>query len=147
NQLEEKHLAKARKIGAGEEALEAIQTYYAMMSADIRWVESARRAAGPGHLGALARFAARAWRRPLSPAERDDLLAFYRSLREKDELGHEDAMRDCVASVLLSPHFCYVLVQAAWEVTAQPLPDYELASRLSYFLWSRMPDDELLAHA
>ncbi len=147
SQLEEKHLAKARKIGAGDEALEAIQAYYANMSADIRWVEEARRAAEPGHLEALVTFTGRAWRRPVSPAERDDLLAFYRSLREKDDLGHEEAMRDCVASVLLSPHFCYRLDQVAAGAAVQPLPDYALASRLSYFLWSSMPDDELFAHA
>jgi hypothetical protein len=147
NDLEQKHLAKARKIGAGDQALEAIETYYANMSADIRWVEEARRAAEPGHLEGLVKFARRAWRRPLSGAERDDLLAFYQSLREKDDLGHEDAMRDCVASVLLSPHFCYRLDQADAGGAAQPLSDDALASRLSYFLWSSMPDEELLAHA
>ena len=43
---------------------------------------------------ALQDFAARAYRRPLTQAERDDLLAYYRELREKDGLSHEDAMRD-----------------------------------------------------
>ena len=147
SRLEEKHLAKARKIGASDEALEAIQTYYANISADIRRVEETRLAAEPSHLDSLVKFAERAWRRPLPPAEHDDLLAFYRSLREKDDLGHEDAMRDCVASVLLSPNFCYRLDQAPPGKAAQPLSDYALASRLSYFLWSSMPDEELLAHA
>ena len=51
----------------------------------------------------------------LTPAERDDLLAYYRSLREKDGLTHEDAMRDSIVSVLMSPDFCYRidLVEAA----------------------------------
>ncbi len=56
-------------------------------------------------LKALLAFAARAYRRPLSKAERDDLLAYYHSLREKEGLSHEDAIRDCIVSVLMSPDF------------------------------------------
>ena len=56
---------------------------------------------------ALLGFAERAYRRPLSPAERSDLLAFYRSLRARDGLSHEDAIRDAVTSVLLAPQFAY----------------------------------------
>jgi hypothetical protein len=94
------------------------------------------------------KFAERAYRRPLSPAERDDLLAFYHRLRRQDELGHEEALRDTLVTVLLSPHFCYRIDLAEPGARAsRPLSDYALASRLSYFLWSTMPDDELLAHA
>jgi mono/diheme cytochrome c family protein len=141
------YLAKARKNGAGDEALGAIDDYFTDISAKIREVEGARLAAEPGHLVALQDFAARAYRRPLSAAERDDLLAFYRELREKDGLGHEDAVRDAVVSVLMSPHFCYRIDPAEPGEAARPLSGYALASRLSYFLWSSMPDGELLAHA
>ena len=68
-------------------------------------------------------------------------------LRRKDGLGHEEALRDTLASVLLSPHFCYRFDLAAAGTAVRPLSDYALASRLSYFLWSSMPDAELLAHA
>ena len=146
-QLEEAHLAKARRIGAGDEALEAIATYYANISADIRWVEEAHKAAEPSHLEALVHLAGRAWRRPLSPAEKSDIVTFYRELREKDELNHEEAIRDSIVSLLLSPHFCYRLDRAEAGGAARPLSEYALASRLSYFLWSSMPDEELLAHA
>src|SRR5581483_645979 len=81
----------------------------------------------------------------LTAAERDDLLAFYQELRKENELSHEDALRDTLVTVLLSPHFCYRYGLA--ERSAQSRSDYELASRLSYFLWSSMPDAELLAHA
>src|SRR5262249_52405542 len=101
----------------------------------------------PSHLKALVQFAERAYRRPLSNAERDDVLAFYRILRKRDGLGHEEALRDTMASVLLSPHFCYRLTVAEAGTATRPLSDYELASRLSYFLWSSRPDAELLAHA
>ena len=133
------------------------------MNDGIRWVEKARVDAEPRQLDALQKFAARAYRRPLSQAETNDLLAFYRTVREKDGLSHEDAMRDSIVSVLMSPDFCYRidLVQAP-PATARPaaaknaappkpgarsLSDYALASRLSYFVWSSMPDEALLARA
>ena len=98
----------------------------------------------------------------MSRAERDDLLAFYRRLRQEDGLSHEEAVRDSIVSVLMSPYFCYRidLSQAAKEqdtapltsrmkgpVVTSPLSDHALASRLSYFLWSSMPDEALLARA
>ena len=147
SQLAAAYLAKAKKLEASPEAIEAIETYFTDISALIRWVDEARRAAEPSHLEALLRFAERAYRRPLAADEREELLAFYRLLREQDELSHEDAIRDALASVLVSPYFCYRFDLAAEGPEMQPLPPYALASRLSYFLWSSMPDDELLAHA
>jgi hypothetical protein len=145
--LAKAYLAKARGLKASDEALAAIETYFARMSAAVREVERARLAAEPSHLDALVKFAERAYRRPLAAAERDDLLAFYHKLRREDDLGHEEALRDALASVLLSPHFCYRIDLAEPGPDARPVSDYALASRLSYFLWSSMPDDELLAHA
>jgi hypothetical protein len=147
SRLAKVYLARARKLQVSDEALKAIEDYFAGMSAAIRRVERARLAAEPGHLRALVQFAERAYRRPLTAAERDDLLAFYRRLRRQDELGHEEALRDTLASVLMSPHFCYRFDIPAPGPAAAPLSDYALASRLSYFLWSSMPDAELLAHA
>lgn len=147
NRLAKVYLARARKRGASVEALAAIETYFAGMSAEIRRVERARLDAEPSHLDALVTFAERAYRRPLSAAERDGVRTFYRVLRRKDGLGHEEAVRDTLASVLLSPHFCYRIDLAAAGKAVRPLSDYALASRLSYFLWSSMPDAELLAHA
>ena len=49
--------------------------------------------------------------------------------------------------MLVSPHFCYRIDPSQPGETAHPLPDFALASRLSYFLWSSMPDPELLARA
>jgi hypothetical protein len=147
NRLAPLYLARARKNRAGPEAVEAIESYFAGMSAEIRRVERARLAAEPSHLDALLKFAEKAYRRPLKPAEREDLLAFYRNLRKKDDPGHEDALRDTLAVVLLSPHFCYRFDLVEAGAGARPLSDYALASRLSYFLWSSLPDAELLSHA
>ncbi|HEV3342451.1 MAG TPA: DUF1592 domain-containing protein [Pirellulales bacterium] len=154
------YLAKAREIGASAEAIQAIEDYFTNIGAEIRWVEQARLAAEPSHLAALEQFAERAYRRLLSPTERDELPGFYRTLRDRDGLDHESAMRDCVTSVLISPHFCYRLDLGELAPGAptnengqplasqtRPLSDHEVASRLSYFLWSSMPDHELLAHA
>jgi hypothetical protein len=140
-------------------AVQAITDHFDRVNATLRRIERARLDAEPRHLDALLRFAARAYRRPLSAAERADLLAFYRSQRDTKHLSHEEAMRDALVSVLMSPHFCYRLdltdgaskpsapgpSRAAMQGTA--LSDYALASRLSYFLWSTMPDTELLAQA
>ncbi len=147
--LAELHLAKARKQGASPAALAAIETYYADMSKVIRRVEQSRLAAEPSHLQALVKFAERAYRRPLANAERDDLRAYYRALRQKEELSHEEALRDSIVSVLMSPHFYYrfELLPADARKAYVPLTDYELASRLSYFLWSSMPDAKLLEQA
>jgi hypothetical protein len=147
NRLAKAYLARAIKKGAGDEARQAIESYFADISADIRQVERDRLAAESSHLQALVRFTERAYRRPLSKSEREEVLAFYRKLR-REELGHEEALRDALASVLLSPHFCYRFDLAeAGAKASRPLSDHELASRLSYFLWSSMPDAELLAHA
>lgn len=145
--LAEVYLAKARKNGASEQALKAIETYYSVISEQIRTVERARLAAEPSHLAGLQAFAERAYRRPLAAKERDGLLAFYHQLRDKDHLGHEEAVRDTLASIVLSPHFSYRLDLPVAGTASRPLSDHALASRLSYFLWSSMPDDELLTHA
>jgi hypothetical protein len=151
--LSDRYLAKAARMGAGPVALEAIRDYFQRMGATFRALEKAHLDAEPSHLEGVKAFAERAFRRPLSAAERDGVAAFYRALREKDGLGHEEAIRDTIVTVLMSPHFCYRLdlPRSAGEVAvvpaaaaAKPLDDYALASRLSYFLWSSMPDRELL---
>jgi hypothetical protein len=147
DRLAKAYLAKARRKGAGDEALKAIAAYFTNISAAIRRVERGRLEAEPRHLDALVKFCERAYRRPLAQVERNDLLAFYRSLRRNDDPGHEEALRDTLVTVLLSPHFCYRFDLAETGPGVRLLSDYALASRLSYFLWSSMPDAELLARA
>ena len=122
-------------------AMQAIADHFDRVNATLRAIERERLDAEPRQLDALVTFASRASRRPLSRPERADLLAFYRLLREEKQLSHEEAMRDSIVSILMSPHFCYRL-DLADGVSA-----YALANRLSYFLWSTMPDAELLARA
>ena len=128
-------------------AVKAVGDYFDWVDATLRRVEKARLAAEPAQLKAVQQFAEKAYRRPLAREEREDLLAYYHSLREKDGLDHEAAMRELVVSVLMAPDFCYRIDLGSAASGIQPLSNYDLASRLSYFLWSSLPDDELLAHA
>jgi cytochrome c553 len=146
--LKELYLAKARTRRGGQGTpIEAIEFFFDEFNSQIRAVEQARIAAGPKHLDALLTLAGRAFRRQLSDADRTDLLAFYRTLREKEQLTHEEAVQDTLVYVLMSPDFCYRLDLAAARGPRRPLTDVELADRLSYFLWSSMPDERLMARA
>src|SRR5262249_17219803 len=135
------------RVGANDVAIKAIEDQFGIISEAIQSVERDRREAEPRHVEALQGFAERAFRRPLSEEEREGVAAFYRSLREDDGLDHEDAVRDSVAGVLMSPHFLYRVDSPGEREGIRPLSDYDLASRLSYFLWASMPDEELLGHA
>jgi len=95
-----------------------------------------------GHVADTLAFASRAWRRPLTPVEEADLRAFYRTSRTAQGLSHDDAVRALVARVLMSPAFLYRLETAPARVETA-LDGWQVASRLSFFLWSSIPDDEL----
>ncbi len=146
--LAEIYLDRARRSldesGGDAEAIPAIEEFFGNVNSNIRRVEHARRDAERSHLAALADFAERAYRRPLTTAERDELAAFYRALRTQGELDHESAIRDVLVSVLMSPNFLYRVDLIPAGPGVQQLSDVALASRLSYFLWATMPDETLL---
>lgn len=93
-------------------------------------------------------FARRAWRRPVTDEEVTRLAAFLTVARAQGE-GFEAGVRLALQAVLLSPHFLFRVELDAdpTSTVAHPLNDHELAARLSYFLWSSMPDDALFALA
>ena len=103
-------------------------------------------AAEPRHLDAIVALAERAFRRPLSATEAGELRELYRQLRS-EEIPHDEAIRLVLARVLVSPAFLYRIEKPPPGAKAAPVSDWELASRLSYFLWSSMPDDELRSEA
>ena len=105
-----------------------------------------RIAAEPSHLESILAFAGQAWRRPLTMKEKRDLRSLYEKLR-KEELGHEAAARLTLARVLVAPAFLYKLESPPPGKASAPVRDLELASRLSYFLWSSAPDAELMSLA
>jgi hypothetical protein len=104
--------------------------------------EKEEEAAIPKQLDALMHFADRAYRRPLTDRELADLRALYDGLRAKG-VTHEEAFRGVLTRILVSPAFLFHVEKAPPGKEPKPVSDWELANRLSYFLWSSMPDDEL----
>lgn len=94
----------------------------------------------------LKRFIGRAYRRPATAQEVKDVLNFYRELRPIYPTFVE-TMRQTLAMVLVSPQFLYLFEPVKPGQGLRKLTPYEVASRLSYFLWSTMPDEELFALA
>jgi mono/diheme cytochrome c family protein len=92
----------------------------------------------------LRHFAERAWRRQVNSSELEEYMQSYRTERAAGEKT-ADAYRVALQGVLTSRHFIY-LVQGD-PSAREHLTEWELASRLSYFLWSSMPDQALLTAA
>ncbi len=93
----------------------------------------------------LKRFAERAWRRPVTDAELDRALKIVQSELAVGE-NFRSAYRAGMVAVLTSKSFFY-LEEGSTSQRRETVNDWELASRLSYFLWSSMPDDELFSLA
>jgi len=94
----------------------------------------------------LQKIMEKAFRMPVDESLLKRYLQFFESrLHETDDF--ELAMKDVVAAVLSSPRFLYLIEQTPAGSGRQKLTDYELATRLSIFLWNSIPDDKLLALA
>ena len=94
----------------------------------------------------VADLARRAFRRPVTPQEIDKLVSFG-SLAQKQGDSFEEGLCQSLQAMLVSPHFLFRIEQSRGSAAAegsQAISDHELASRLSYFLWSSMPDDQLM---
>ncbi|MFM2095007.1 MAG: hypothetical protein RIS70_2131 [Planctomycetota bacterium] len=96
----------------------------------------------PAQVESLIAFTSQAYRRPLTEAESQGLRQLYADLR-REELPHDDAWRLMLARILVSPAFLYRIEKPGQGDAHQPVSAHELATRLSYFLWSSQPDDEL----
>jgi len=97
----------------------------------------------------VTRFATQAFRRPVKPTEVERCLALY-DVAEKKGQRFELRVRAALYRVLVSPHFLFRVELDPPDTapgTTYAVGEYELASRLSYFLWNSMPDDELFALA
>jgi hypothetical protein len=93
----------------------------------------------------LSRLARRAYRGTVAPREVDTLIAFYKQGRARGDF--ETGMQEALARLLIAPRFLYRTEQEPAAVAAGAsyrISDTELASRLSFFLWSSIPDEELL---
>ncbi|MGH9846632.1 MAG: DUF1592 domain-containing protein [Blastocatellia bacterium] len=90
----------------------------------------------------ISNLARRAYRRPVMKAEREALARFV-AMAQAEGDPFEQGVRVALQAMLVSPHFLFRIEHDSTQ-TAHRINDYELASRLSYFLWSSMPDDELM---
>ena len=93
----------------------------------------------------LTAFATRAYRRPVTENEVARLVKLFQYADTPGE-SFEAAVRHAMKAVLVSPHFLFRIEKDAEPNNPEavhPISDYEFATRLSYFLWSSMPDDEL----
>ena len=150
--LRDRYLAKAERLGADGLAIQAMHDHFRNINASIRTVETAEGPAREAHVAMLPALAEKAYRRPLTRQERLDTIGFYHELVQQHGLGHRAAARDVLVSILVSPHFCYRLHPSDHAntepgntgVQRRAIGAYQLASRLSYFLWSSMPDADLL---
>ena len=103
--------------------------------------EQAQSEAEPVHARrVLASFMPKAWRRSVSDRELEERVSLFQKIRPAYS-DFQETMIEVLASVLASPHFLY-LAQSAEAIT-----ESELASRLSFFLWSSQPDEALLKEA
>jgi hypothetical protein len=97
--------------------------------------------ARPCALEIVTNLAERAFRRPVTATDVDSLMMFYDAGSAAG--GFERGVRDALSAILASPHFLY-RAESGQGTGAVALSDLELASRLSFFLWSSLPDEELL---
>ena len=140
--LLEKYLTAAEEIVArtwqDEAARERI--FAVQPTGEINRREAARRN--------LAAFATRAFRRPVTEEESDRLSDLVRATRDGG-YSDEEALQVALQAILASPHFLFRVERDPTdeEDGIRELNDHELATRLSYFLWSTMPDEELFAAA
>jgi mono/diheme cytochrome c family protein len=125
--LLEKYLAAAEKIAAQVKLPSPVPA----AADDVRQV--------------LKDAATRAFRRPVDDAELERLVQLVESARKESPGNDDEPLRIGFQAILVSPRFLFRIEQApAADEKVRVLDDYELASRLSYFLWSTMPDAELM---
>ncbi|MCA9126277.1 MAG: DUF1592 domain-containing protein [Planctomycetales bacterium] len=94
------------------------------------------------HLESVIEFANRAWRRPLTDEQQAQLRQLFDVLREQ-ELPHAAAIRTLLTRILVSPQFLYRGEQPGEGELPSAVSEHDLATRLSYFLWSSTPDREV----
>lgn len=111
-----------------------------------RWIMACNPKATPSEQAEeiYLRFAGRAFRRPVEPGEVKRYVALFEAARKAGD-SFEKAVQVGLQAILVSPHFLYrvELDDRPQGPASRPISEYQLASRLSYFLWNSMPDEEL----
>lgn len=94
----------------------------------------------------IRRFARKAWRRPVQDSEVQRLMQIYTAARAASG-SYQKAIVQPLVGVLISPHFLFVVETESEAGGVQRLTSHQMATRLALFLWSSIPDDELLDRA
>ncbi len=94
----------------------------------------------------VARFARRAWRRPVSDQEVDQLLVLFESAKSRGA-SYIAAVREPLKAILVSANFLFVVEPESPQGGIQRLTQHQLATRLALFVWSSIPDEQLLQQA
>lgn len=147
-----KHIDELTKADFDSMPAEA-REYAASLRATYDSAKTAEKAAQPRHIVDCLEFASRAWRRPLTEKEKSALRAFYQKTLAGDS-DHVRAIRTLIASILVAPEFLYKLEQPGGSaiklastsgaaLAPGTLSNWEIASRMSFFIWSSIPDEEL----
>lgn len=123
-----------------------IHSFFQQVRAGLAEYKQALAQAEAPALADLERLAQRAYCRPLRPDESKMLRELYQRLRKQGQ-GVEAALRGTFTAVLMSPHFFYRAPVTPAGGGAHALANDAMARRLSYFLWSSLPDEELLRAA
>ena len=166
NRFEQIYLTQSGVKGSAEEIEHhPVHTFFDEFRQGLKRRAAQWQAAVPAYQRRLHEFAQAAYRRPLTQVEQQKLMQFFNDTLVADaasiradagsvshaiqptSLGIEQAVRATVVRILVSPHFCYLADAVPAGNGFKPLPDLALASRLSFFLWSSVPDAELLTLA
>ena len=150
--LKAKHISALTKADFDSMPAEA-RAHAVSLRATYDAAQAAEKAARPGHIEDCLQLAARAWRRPLTEKETAALRAFYQKMLAADQ-DHAQAIRALIARILVAPEFLYKVEQPAASLirtastsagasAPSALNNWELASRMSFFMWASIPDDEL----
>lgn len=123
-----------------------IHGFFEQVRAGLKLYREQLQTAETKALPEIIALAERAFRRPLRADEAESLRSLYRDLRKRGQ-SVESSLRGVLTAVLMSPDFFFVYREPREGPGTYPLSNDALASRLSYFLWSSLPDDELLAAA
>jgi hypothetical protein len=90
----------------------------------------------------LERFLPRAFRRPAAPGEFEEYMALFRAAQKRNQ-NFDESILYALQGVLISPYFLFRVEEPNAARAPREVSSYEMASRLSYFLWASMPDQQL----
>lgn len=139
-----------RYLAAADEVVEAVVTEAPPAEGSTlatgwnRWVGQGFEPVAERVRDRVAAFATAAWRRPIRPAELDRLMTLATDAAAADDARPLDGLREAMKAILVSPNFLFLVEPSPAGTGVHPLTARQLAARLAVFLWSSLPDDELL---